>query len=96
MNADNASIVSYTSSNTYKDLGSDDINGIDDNGLNGEENGTFVDDFEEKLIEAIDGTNTKSAKTKQLCLDAIRKSLITRFCFDFLIDRFEHMFCYLV
>jgi hypothetical protein len=87
VNADNASIVSYTSSNTYKDLGSDDINGIDDNGLNGEENGTFVDDFEEKLIEAIDGTNTKSAKTKQLCLDAIRKSLITRFCFDFLIDR---------
>lgn len=79
--ADNCSVTSFTSSAKWE-AGSDDCN----DELNGEDN-CYVDDFEEKLIEAIDGTNGKSAKTRQLCLDSIRKSLTTRFCFDFLIDR---------
>lgn len=80
---DNRSVTSFTSSAKW-DCGSDDLtdeaNGVEDNGC-------YIDDFEEKLMEAMDAANGKSAKTRQLALDAIRKALTTRFCFDFLIDR---------
>ncbi|CAG2100364.1 unnamed protein product [Medioppia subpectinata] len=83
--ADNVSVTSYTSSAKWE-AGSDDMNGATDD-CNNEDNGVYIDDFEEKLIEAIDQTSGKSAKTRQLALDSVRKALITRFCFDFLMDR---------
>lgn len=83
---DNQSVISFESSNKFE-YGSDaDTNNGDDN--NTDESGAYVDDFEEKLTEALDGINGKSAKTRQLCLDAIRKALTTRFCYDFVMDRF--------
>jgi hypothetical protein len=84
--ADNCSVTSVTSSAKWDhDCGSDDLN--NDNDIN-EDNGCYIDDFDEKLIEAIDGCNGKSVKSRQLALDAIRKALTTRFCFEFLFDRF--------
>ena len=83
--ADNCSVTSLADSSARWDCGSDD-NNTDDN-LNNEDNGCYIDDFEEKLLEAMDATSGKSAKTRQLAMDAIRKALTTRFCFDFLMER---------
>ena len=80
---DNHSVTSFTSSAKW-DCGSDDLT---DEANTAEDNGCYIDDFEEKLLEAMDAANGKSAKSRQLALDAIRKALTTRFCFDFLIER---------
>ncbi|XP_054164174.1 interferon-related developmental regulator 2-like [Oppia nitens] len=84
--ADNMSVISLTSSAKW-DNGSDDFNNPTDDINDDTNNMSYIDDFESKLIEAIDQTSGKSAKTRQLSLDSIRKALTTRFCYDFLIDR---------
>ncbi|XP_023215263.1 interferon-related developmental regulator 1-like [Centruroides sculpturatus] len=79
-NIDNASVISVASDSRY---GSDD-------GTWGEpeiEESPIYDDFEEKLKEAIDGTNQKSAKGRQVCLEAVRKALSTRYMCDFIVER---------
>ena len=90
---DNGSVYSYNSSAKWDcasdDRGLDDDrdpeNVIDDN--QSQLGGNYIDDFEDKLKDAIDGTGNKSAKTRVMCLEAIKKALITRYCWDFVMNR---------
>lgn len=68
------------------DIGSDD--GIPGNCENQEDDG-FYDDFEDKLLEAIEGTSEKSVKTRQMCLEAIKKAFTKRYCVDFIVERYN-------
>ncbi|UYV80661.1 IFRD1 [Cordylochernes scorpioides] len=83
-NMDNASVVSLA---TESRISSDDQLEMD--GVDPDEPAVapFYDDFEDKLKDAIDGTNQKSAKGRQNCLSAIHKALISRYLYDFLMER---------
>ncbi|XP_076340105.1 interferon-related developmental regulator 1-like [Tachypleus tridentatus] len=78
-NFDNASIITIVSESHFD---SEDGTWADE-----VEETALSDDFEEKLKEAIDGTSQKSAKGRQICLELVRKSLTSRYMYDFIIER---------
>ncbi|RWS15151.1 interferon-related developmental regulator 1-like isoform X1 [Dinothrombium tinctorium] len=79
---DVASLHSITSSRIDCDV--DDINCNEDD-CNTDDG--FVDDFEEKLLEAFDGTTNKSLKSRCNALQMIKNAFTTRFMFDFIVER---------
>ncbi|GAB6029901.1 Interferon- developmental regulator 1 [Chamberlinius hualienensis] len=46
-----------------------------------------VDLFEDKLKDAIEGATQKSAKGRQTCLEAIAKAFMSRYVYDFVVER---------
>lgn len=84
-NIDNVSVISVTSSAKFDGYGSDN-EGYGPEGDNTADDG-YYDDFEEKLLEALDATSDKSSKTRQLALEAIKKAFTTRYMYDFIADR---------
>lgn len=50
--------------------------------------------FEDKLMEAIDGLNQKSAPGRTNCFDAVAKALIMKFIPDFIYDRSVYYYYY--
>ncbi|XP_035221030.1 interferon-related developmental regulator 2-like isoform X2 [Stegodyphus dumicola] len=77
--ADNSSIVSNLSELR--------VDSDDDTLIEADDEIVTTDDFEDKLKEAIEGTLQKSAKTRINSLEVIRKSLSSKYMFDFIIDR---------
>lgn len=62
-----------------------------DNGVDGcgSEDTLYVDDFEEKLIEAIDSVSeTSSSKGRLLTFHSIAKAFTSRYLYDFVQDRY--------
>ena len=61
-------------------------NGVDSCGA---DDTLYVDDFEEKLIEAIDSVSeTSSSKGRLITFDSIAKAFTSRYLCDFLQDRY--------
>ncbi|KAI1294948.1 Interferon-related developmental regulator 1 [Halotydeus destructor] len=82
-NNDNASVISVTSSSKLDGYGSDTTEHYpEENGDDG-----YYDDFEEKIVEAIDLTTEKTAKTRLMAIEAIKKAFTTRYMFDFIAER---------
>lgn len=80
---DTASVISYSSSKW--DYDDDTLTNASEFGTN--DDGSYYDDFEDKLLEAIDGVQQKSLKTRLLNLEMIKKALTTRFIYDFVMNR---------
>ncbi|XP_054707038.1 interferon-related developmental regulator 2-like [Uloborus diversus] len=59
----------------------------DDTLVEAEDDAIITDDFEDRLKDAIEGTTQKSAKGRTTSLEIIRKSLSSKYMFDFVIDR---------
>lgn len=65
----------------------DEDNGID--GCGPEEGSVYVDDFEDKLIEAIDTlSETSSLKGRVVGFNSIIKAFTTRYLYDFVQNRY--------
>lgn len=81
------SVTSYQSSRMIEGYNSGD-EGENGDGC-GPDDALYVDDFEDKLIEAIDSVSeTSSAKGRLLTLDSIAKAFTSRYLYDFLQDRY--------
>ena len=84
-NLDNASVYSFSSSRYERD---DTLSpGGEEAGAEDGDDG-FYDDFEDKLVEAIESASEKSTKGRILALEAIARAFRTRYMFDFIYDRF--------
>lgn len=82
-NVDNVSVISLCSSSRLDGYGSD-----AEDGVKVDENGDEIyDDFEDKLVEAIDNASEKSAKTRQTALEVMKKAFTSRYLFNFIFDR---------
>lgn len=66
-----------------------------ENGVDGCGDDTlYVDDFEEKLIEAIDSVSeTSSSKGRLVTFDFIAKAFTSRYLYDFVQDRYVSISC---
>lgn len=72
-----------------------------DEGENGDSCGTddalYVDDFEDKLVEAIDSiSETSSSKGRLVTFDFITKAFTSRYLYDFVQDRYVLISCWLL
>ena len=88
-NMDNVSVYSFSSSRYDRDDILSPGAECDRNEAGGEDGDDgYYDDFEDKLVEAIESASEKSTKGRILALEAIARSFKTRFMFDFICDRF--------
>jgi hypothetical protein len=78
---DNASIISLASTKLDMDLDSDPR----EEGETGDDG--FYDDFEDKILDAINNATDKSVKSRVLALEFISRAFRSRFMYDFIIDR---------
>ena len=88
-NIDNVSVFSLSSSRYDRDdvmsPTSPDEGRPTDAGEDGDDG--YYDDFEDKLVEAIESASEKSTKGRILALEAIARAFRTRYMFDFIYDR---------
>lgn len=84
-NIDNVSVFSYSSSR-YE--GREDVltTPAAEDGEDGDDG--YYDDFEDKLIEAMESATEKSTKGRILALESIGRAFRSRYMFDFVSDRF--------
>lgn len=76
-NIDNASIISNASeTRSTAEEGSSEVDEL-----------AQQEAFEDKLMEAIDGLNQKSAQGRTNCFDAVAKALVMKYIPDFIFDR---------
>lgn len=87
-NIDNVSVYSFSSSRYDRDDILSPGGECDRNEAAGEEGDDgYYDDFEDKLVEAIESASEKSTKGRILALEAIGRAFKTRYMFDFICDR---------
>lgn len=82
-NIDNVSVFSYSSSR-YEGR-EDTLTPGGEDGEDGDDG--YYDDFEDKLIEALDSATEKSTKGRILALESIGRAFRSRYMFDFVSDR---------